>query len=120
MTLHKTVGTATTVQELMDDPALKEIVYPDWRLRAQCRTMDPTLFETPDGSLADQELAQGLCAGCPVVAECAITAIDPLCRGTVRGGVGLDFPMRPTSRNDHLRLRLRIAAARDLISRGAK
>jgi len=40
-----------------------------WRTRAACKDADPDLF-FPDRAGTDISAAQGICAGCPVRAEC--------------------------------------------------
>lgn len=51
-----------------------------WRLRAACRDADAALFYAPDGELgprrrAREAQAKAICAGCPVIRQCAAYAI---------------------------------------------
>jgi WhiB family redox-sensing transcriptional regulator len=47
----------------------------DWRLKARCRSEDPNLFFHPDGERGSarkhrQQLANRVCADCPVIRHC--------------------------------------------------
>lgn len=42
----------------------------DWKQRGACRDHDPELWFSPAGSLDDKK-ARGICADCPVLADCA-------------------------------------------------
>src|SRR4051794_35371648 len=52
----------------------------DWQLAGACRRSDPDVFFHPDGERgprrrAREEAAKAVCAGCPVLAECAAHAL---------------------------------------------
>lgn len=52
----------------------------DWQLRGRCRTVDPSVFFHPEGergpSRVERDLvAKAVCAGCPVIAQCAAHAL---------------------------------------------
>ena len=63
-----------------------------WTAHAKCVDMPPHLFDAealayahyPDDRAA---AAIALCAGCPVIRECAADAMDPLAVGVVRAGL---------------------------------
>jgi WhiB family transcriptional regulator, redox-sensing transcriptional regulator len=51
-----------------------------WRLRAACRDVDSAIFFSPDGErgpkrAAREAHAKAICAGCPVIRQCATHAI---------------------------------------------
>jgi WhiB family transcriptional regulator, redox-sensing transcriptional regulator len=51
-----------------------------WRLRAACRDVDSAVFFSPDGErdpkrAAREARAKAICAGCPVIRQCATHAI---------------------------------------------
>src|SRR5215208_2017761 len=51
-----------------------------WRLRAACRDVDSAVFFSPDGErgpkrAAREARAKLICAGCPVIRQCALHAI---------------------------------------------
>jgi WhiB family transcriptional regulator, redox-sensing transcriptional regulator len=51
-----------------------------WRLRAACRDVDSAVFFSPDGErgpkrAARETRAKAICAGCPVIRQCATHAI---------------------------------------------
>ncbi len=53
----------------------------DWQLHARCRTLGSNLFFHPEGERGDARVerdiaAQGVCARCPVIAECAAHALN--------------------------------------------
>lgn len=67
-----------------------------WIHRAQCLGTDPEAFDLTSSKelterygeeLTRDQVAELLCAGCPVMAECAAEALLPLAVGTVRAGV---------------------------------
>ena len=67
-----------------------------WLHRAQCLGTDPeafdltsskTLTETYGEDATRDQVAELLCEGCPVMAECAAEALIPLAVGAVRAGV---------------------------------
>ena len=64
----------------------------DWYNHAQCAGQDPQKYDT-DGSqyrnVNKAEVAQALCAGCPVKSECAFDAIDFGDEGVIRAGIWL-------------------------------
>lgn len=67
-----------------------------WMDRALCAGRNPRLYET-DGYRNNRvmksdrvERARNLCAGCPVVQECAADALEPLAVATIRAGVWID------------------------------
>jgi WhiB family transcriptional regulator, redox-sensing transcriptional regulator len=73
-----------------------------WRLRAACRTVDSTVFFSPDRERgpareAREARAKAICAGCPVIRECASYALTAGERYGVWGGL---------SERDRLALRL--------------
>ena len=43
----------------------------DWRARAACADHDPTLWDMDRATRADARRARAICAGCPVLADCA-------------------------------------------------
>jgi hypothetical protein len=50
-----------------------------WQKRSKCLTRNPLDYETenlPEGREA--ETARALCAGCPVIKECATDAVQPI------------------------------------------
>jgi WhiB family redox-sensing transcriptional regulator len=52
----------------------------DWQLQGACRTADPDLFFHPEGERGPRRrnrdaAAKAICAGCPVVAQCAAHAL---------------------------------------------
>ena len=62
--------------------------YREWITRAKCAGDDPQRYELGTGSVdVRQQIARGLCRGCPVLRECALDALDHLAVGTVRAGV---------------------------------
>lgn len=67
-----------------------------WLDRAICNGRNPRLYET-DGYRNSRvlkseraERARNLCAGCPVIRECAAEAIEPIAVATIRAGVWID------------------------------
>jgi WhiB family transcriptional regulator, redox-sensing transcriptional regulator len=53
----------------------------DWQLRGACRGADPDIFFHPEGERGSarrnrERAAKVVCAGCPVVAECAAHALS--------------------------------------------
>ena len=75
-----------------------------WRLRAACRDVDSAVFFSPDGErgpkrAAREARAKAICAGCPVIGQCATHAIWYGERYGVWGGLSererLGFRMRP-------------------------
>ena len=61
-----------------------------WRNRAQCLGQDPELWDLGyhPGSFDEKAVrAAELCAGCPVMCECAADALEPLSIGMVRAGI---------------------------------
>jgi WhiB family transcriptional regulator, redox-sensing transcriptional regulator len=63
-----------------------------WRLRAACRTVDSAVFFSPDGERGParqvrEARAKAICAGCPVIRECAISALTAGERYGVWGGL---------------------------------
>jgi len=86
----------------------------EWQLRGTCRTEDPDLFFHPDGdrglSRTARELAaKAVCAGCPVVEQCAGHALSVREPYGVWGGLTEDE--REQVYAAARRLRLRLAAA---------
>lgn len=72
------------------DPQTRERVA--WTSRAKCVDMPPHLFDAETLAYvyhpADRPAAaRALCAGCPVIRECAADSIDPLAVGVVRAGL---------------------------------
>ena len=57
-----------------------------WRLRANCRGLDPDLFHPEQGESADQ--AKAVCRGCVVRSECLDYAIANSERSGIWGGCG--------------------------------
>jgi WhiB family redox-sensing transcriptional regulator len=52
----------------------------DWQMDAACRGEDPSLFFHPEGERGDtrsarEQAAKAVCAGCPVLSECAAHAL---------------------------------------------
>jgi WhiB family redox-sensing transcriptional regulator len=52
-----------------------------WQLKGACRQADPTVFFHPEGERGPTRLARDLaakavCARCPVIAECAMHALQ--------------------------------------------
>lgn len=43
----------------------------DWQNRAECRSVDPGLMQPEVASVEDVEAAKAVCAGCPVIDQCA-------------------------------------------------
>ena len=73
---------------------------PDWRERAMCRTRSPLLYDLAhldDGApyTVRAVTARALCAGCPVLRDCAADAWHHEDLGVVRGGVYLRTPQSP-------------------------
>ena len=75
-----------------------------WRLRAACRDVDSAVFFSPDGErgpkrAAREARAKAICAGCPVIRQCAAHAIWYGERYGVWGGLSeqerLGFRLRP-------------------------
>jgi WhiB family redox-sensing transcriptional regulator len=75
-----------------------------WRLRAACRDVDSAVFFSPDGErdpkrAAREARAKVICAGCPVIRQCATHAIWYGERYGVWGGLSererLVFRLRP-------------------------
>jgi WhiB family redox-sensing transcriptional regulator len=75
-----------------------------WRLRAACRDVDSAVFFSPDGErgpkrAAREARAKAICAGCPVIRQCALHAIWYGERYGVWGGLSererLGFRLRP-------------------------
>jgi WhiB family redox-sensing transcriptional regulator len=75
-----------------------------WRLRAACRDVDSAVFFSPDGErgpkrAAREARAKAICAGCPVIRQCATHAIWYGERYGVWGGLSererLVFRLRP-------------------------
>lgn len=71
----------------------------DWITHAKCRDMDPEKFDLSnmrdkygisnahEVAAARERIAAELCEGCPVVAQCALDAAEPVSVGMVRAGV---------------------------------
>lgn len=69
-----------------------------WRDRAKCKGADPRLYElahlrTNAATAVRKSTAAALCAGCPVLRDCAADAYIHEDIGVVRGGVFLKRPM---------------------------
>lgn len=67
----------------------------DWRHEAACRNEDPALFfghskERPGDRNRRQRIAKGICAGCPVRAECLDYAVTRPERYGTWGGMDPD------------------------------
>lgn len=83
----------------MRDPyniPLDEIAITEWREQAQCLGRDPREYEleSMEHNKTDrQATARNLCDGCSVMQECAAEALEPLAKGTVRGGVWIPSAM---------------------------
>lgn len=65
-------------------------MIPEWHERAECAAhgCDPSLEGTPPRYRA--RVAAEYCAGCPVMAQCAVEALRNVDTGVVRAGVFLD------------------------------
>lgn len=53
----------------------------DWQFKGRCRTLGSELFFHPEGERGQaraerDKAAQGVCASCPVIAECAAHALS--------------------------------------------
>lgn len=60
---------------------------PTWRSEAKCAGRDPKVYELHEYDGDPDNMARGLCVGCPVLKSCALDAMYPLAVGTVRAGV---------------------------------
>lgn len=62
--------------------------WPEWMTEAKCAGDDVERYSTDnlDTGPGVQAKARALCAGCPVIRECAIDALRFDTRGVVRGG----------------------------------
>lgn len=80
----------------------------EWLPLAKCTSANPRnySFDTSKGRDLQAEAA-ALCAGCPVLVDCARDALAPLAVGTVRAGVWI--PSNTTTYGNHGR---RLARAR--------
>lgn len=68
--------------------AATERALSQWLSLAKCAGADPHeySFDTIKGRDLQAE-ASALCAGCPVLVDCARDALEPLAVGTVRAGI---------------------------------
>lgn len=67
----------------------------DWQLQGACRGADPDIFFHPEGERGSarrnrERAAKAVCAGCPVVAECAAHALSVREPYGVWGGMSED------------------------------
>ena len=60
------------------------VMETDWMAKGKCRELDPTLFFPSDG--IGVQVAQRICAECPVKAECLEYALDNRVDHGVWGG----------------------------------
>lgn len=82
----------------------------DWQMESACRGEDPSVFFHPEGErgearAARERAAKAICAGCPVLAECATHAL------AVREPYGVWGGMSEEDREAIYRRRKYIAAA---------
>lgn len=67
-----------------------------WRDRAKCKGADPRLYELAhlrtNATAVRKSTSAALCAGCPVLRDCAADAYIHEDIGVVRGGVFLKRP----------------------------
>ena len=78
-----------------------------WRDRAKCRGRNPRYWDLAGRTHLDAETAaRTICRGCPVIAECALDAIDHGDAGVIRAGVCL-WPRGHGSQRDADTHRLR-------------
>lgn len=89
--------------------AVNSFVMPDrgWRARAACRDEDPELFFPPSGAPANDPWvteAKRVCAGCPVMTECLIYAIENRDQG-VWGGTTDEERRRELKRRGRIKAR---------------
>lgn len=67
----------------------------NWRLRAACRTADPSLFftvegERPHAAQVREATAKAICAECPVRRQCGSYAVLTPVKWGIWGGLGED------------------------------
>lgn len=65
-----------------------------WHERAKCAGMEPTRYEVvvskiPKVIRQQDEYARNICAGCPVMLDCALDALDYGDVGVIRAGLVL-------------------------------
>lgn len=87
-----------------------------WRKRAKCRGTDPDEFDLVRRT-GKQQIAAALCAGCPVIRECAQDVLHYRDTGMVRAGTYLPDHAGDAHRLPPLIARLeRIAGTNEQVS----
>ena len=67
----------------------------DWQMRGACRSYDSSIFFHPEGErgpskAARDQAAKAICAGCPVMTQCASHALETREPYGVWGGLSED------------------------------
>lgn len=95
-----------------------------WLDKAMCYGRNPRLYET-DGYRNSRvlksdraERARNLCAGCPVIRECAAEAIEPIAVATIRAGVWIDATVLGRDRKAVKAQLQAVALGRSVVSHG--
>lgn len=70
----------------------QQVTTRPWHERAKCAGREPTKYEVvvstvPRVAREQDEYARNLCAGCPVVLDCALDALDYGDVGVIRAGL---------------------------------
>lgn len=88
-----------------------------WQTRAKCRGLvdeydaDNYPKDIMRDTTARRDLCRELCADCPVIRDCARTAIEPLAVGTIRAGIYIPLGGTDTLRRATVRLILAAIAS---------